>query len=225
MHGLALSGIHPKAQAAPTCHTNTRKSRLQTVSQLFNRPFHNNSNCRCIDYSKHDDVREYISVGDYVKVAARIIIVPYRCIRVLRGSTVGIGLLLLVSQLKAPVATVFACCALWQFSRPGKSHQEDYGFPVWGDMKPTMRPGMAITPQGGVASNTVVMWRSNDDEGQAEKYDQVQICFTSRSPNPILPASINTFTIRCSWMWRTSRRSMGWKSWQNTSPMTMRSNY
>ena len=70
------------------------------------------------------------------------------------------------------MATVFACCALWQFRRPGKSHQERYGYPEWGD-KP------CGDDMGDDDFNTVVMWRSND-KGQAEKEDQVPICLTSR---------------------------------------------
>ena len=57
----------------------------------------------------------------------------------------------------------FACCALWQYHRPGKSHQEEFGFPEWGD-KPTKVNVQASHDHQTtflLKMNTVVMWRDN----------------------------------------------------------------
>ena len=69
--------------------------------------------------------------------------------------------------------TSFACCVLWQYHRPGMSHQAEFGYPEWGD-KPTMQ-----LPNGMPCSwNTVVMWTDNKDDTDNWHHEQATICFT-----------------------------------------------
>ena len=90
------------------------------------------------------------------------------------------GLISQAAELPSPVVP-------WQFHRPGKSHQEEYGYPEWGN-KPTMQfpKGMQLGNQhGDVASNTVVMWTDKANK-KTEKDDQAPICFTHCSHHILL---------------------------------------
>ena len=59
---------------------------------------------------------------------------------------------------------------MWQYHRPGKSHQEEYGFPEWGD-KPTVQFPNGMT----CLWNSVVMWRTDKPKDETEKDEQVLI--------------------------------------------------
>ena len=56
---------------------------------------------------------------------------------------------------------------MWQYHRPGMSHQAEFGYPDWGD-KPTMQ-----FPNGVPCSwNTVVMWTDKKDETENWHHEQ-----------------------------------------------------
>ena len=84
----------------------------------------------------------------------------------------------------------------WQFHRPGKSHQEEFGYPEWGD-KPTMQfpKGMQLGNQhGDVASNTVVMWTDKVNEKTGKDYQAPIALPTAHITSYFLSiASINTY--------------------------------
>ena len=127
--------------------------------------------------------------------------------------------------------TILACCALWQYHKPGKSHQEDYGYPEWGDRPNMQYPnGMQLgTRDGNVGWNAVVMWTNIKDKDETKKDKQALIIFLCFSASPSLSAFATSVTTlpphpSCSWMSRTPRRSMGSLSWRTTSAVTTRSN-
>ena len=92
-------------------------------------------------------MREYINVGDYVRGTISNHAAYGRCLKLHR--------------------TCFACCALWQCHRPGKSHQKEYGFPEWGDKPTTQFPNRMVC-----SWNTVVMWRTNEPKDVTELDEQ-----------------------------------------------------
>ena len=69
----------------------------------------------------------------------------------------------------------FDCCALWQYHRPGKSHQEEYGFPEFGDNPNKVNVQASHghqTPTTLFKMNTVVMWtdmKPMDETGKDEQ--------------------------------------------------------
>ena len=68
--------------------------------------------------------------------------------------------------------TAFACCALWQYHRPGESHQEEYGFPEWGD-----KPNFQFPYGTQCLCNTVVMWTDmKNDKTETDEQAQFVHC-------------------------------------------------
>ena len=147
---------HPEAQAAPANPTLGRMPvRLTQPSRRFPQIYsihpanlgHSSRAHRCID-PKRDDVREYINVGDYVRGPH----IKPRCIWALFETPQN------VLRLLRPV---------WQYHRPGKSHQKEYGFPEWGDKPTTQFPNRMVC-----SWNTVVMWRTNEPKDVTELDEQ-----------------------------------------------------
>ena len=57
---------------------------------------------------------------------------------------------------------------LWQYHKPGMSHQEEYGYPEWGD-----KPSMKFPNDSTVHWNSVVMW-TNEPEDETDKDEQAR---------------------------------------------------